>query len=494
LETPTQLRLFCKEEEENYRPVKWRIFLQTELGRLYQTLPLSTLAGLFTAPAPRHPQGITGYFDVQGGLALQILKHHSGMSDAQVIEHLNGNWHWQYFCGIELSPFKQIKDKDMVGRWRRYLASHSDGHTWEKVQQVLVQSWSSQMAAISPMSFKLDDATVYESYIKYPTNVKLLWDCCEWVFERMRELCKHSGVKLPRFEKFHNQSTKQLAYSKLRKKTKKKEKGRRKELLYWLGRGIELMQGLIDCHSEIRVHIKGVEKLHCEQFFERLKTIKQVYFQQALQMKDFKRFKEVVKDRIVSFYKPYLRPIVRGKEGKDVEFGAKAHISQVGGVNFVEHLSFKAFHEGVRLPKSLRFHYLLTKHKCKQFGGDRIYANRNNRALCKKKGIATCFAKQGNPKWLKKDKNQHDAEAKMKRIIGKARATRLEGSFGNQKNHYLLQKVKARKEHTEIVWIYCGIITANAAIIAQKRFDKIKKAHPPPLLPFKAKRTWIQAA
>jgi hypothetical protein len=61
-------------------------------------------------------------------------------------------------------------------------------------------------------------------------------------------------------------------------------------------------------------------------FFERLKTVKQVHFQQKLQLKDFKRFKEVVKDRIVSFYKPYLRPIVRGKESKDVEFGANAAI------------------------------------------------------------------------------------------------------------------------------------------------------------------------
>jgi transposase, IS5 family len=267
LETPSQLRLFSPEVEETYRPLKWRIFLQTEVGRLYQVLPLSSMAALFAARHAKSPQGVSGYFDVQGGIALQVLKHHSGMSDAQVIEHLNGNWHWQYFCGIQLSPYKQIKDKDMVGRWRRYLAEHGDGQTWIKVQQLLAKSWEGEMNLIAPPSVKLDDATVYESYIKYPTNVKLLWDCCEWVFGRMEELCEHSGVKLPRFEKFKSQSAKQLTFSKLRKNTKKKELSRRKELLYWLGRGIELMQCLINRHPEVRLVIRGVEKLHCEQFF-----------------------------------------------------------------------------------------------------------------------------------------------------------------------------------------------------------------------------------
>lgn len=35
--------------------------------------------------------------------------------------------------------------------------------------------------------------------------------------------------------------------------------------------------------------------------------------------------RESVKDRIVSISKPYVRPIVRGKEGKSVEFGAKCN-------------------------------------------------------------------------------------------------------------------------------------------------------------------------
>jgi len=64
--------------------------------------------------------------------------------------------------------------------------------------------------------------------------------------------------------------------------------------------------------------------------------------------------------------------------------------------------------------------------------------------------------------------------------LGKARATLLEGSFGNEKNHYLLRKIKARVKATEIAWIFFGIHTANAVKIAnriqkEKVPDKLKK-------------------
>ena len=56
-----------------------------------------------------------------------------------------------------------------------------------------------------------------------------------------------------------------------------------------------------------------------------------------------------VSDRIVSIDRHYVRPIVRGKETKSVEFGATVNNIQIDGISFIEHLSFKAFNEGIRL-------------------------------------------------------------------------------------------------------------------------------------------------
>ena len=47
-----------------------------------------------------------------------------------------------------------------------------------------------------------------------------------------------------------------------------------------------------------------------------------------------------VGDRIVSIGRHYVRPIVRGKETKSVEFGAKVNNIQIDGISFIEHLSF----------------------------------------------------------------------------------------------------------------------------------------------------------
>ena len=66
-------------------------------------------------------------------------------------------------------------------------------------------------------------------------------------------------------------------------------------------------------------------------------------------------------------------------------------------------------------------------------------------------------------------------EDKVRQAIGLARSTILEGSYGNDKNHYGLRKIKARNELTEISWIFFGMMTANAVKMA-KRFAKAPPA------------------
>jgi hypothetical protein len=106
----------------------------------------------------------------------------------------------------------------------------------------------------------------------------------------------------------------------------------------------------------------------------RLLAIKEVYRQQ----KELFERKEV-KHRIVSIDRPYIRPIVRGKENKRVEFGAKVNNIQIDGVSFIEHHSFEAFNEGVRVEQCIKYHKELTGVDVKQFGGDTIYANNASR-------------------------------------------------------------------------------------------------------------------
>ena len=63
----------------------------------------------------------------------------------------------------------------------------------------------------------------------------------------------------------------------------------------------------------------------------------------------------------------------------------------------------------------------------------------------------------------------------MRSALSVIRATVLEGSFGNEKNHYLLGKIKARTQATEIAWIFFGMMTANASIISKRIEEKQKR-------------------
>lgn len=56
-----------------------------------------------------------------------------------------------------------------------------------------------------------------------------------------------------------------------------------------------------------------------------------------------------VSNRIVNIDRHYIRPIVRCKKTKSVKFGAQVNNIQTGGISFIEHISFKAFNEGIRL-------------------------------------------------------------------------------------------------------------------------------------------------
>ena len=60
--------------------------------------------------------------------------------------------------------------------------------------------------------------------------------------------------------------------------------------------------------------------------------------------------------------------------------------------------------------------------------------------------------------------------------LSKETATRLEGSFGTQKQHYSLSRIKSRNRKTEILFIIYGIHTANAIQMREKIRNKTAKA------------------
>jgi transposase, IS5 family len=423
-------------------------FLSTDLGQLYQSVPFKILATKIPLPAyEKSGRGRKPFLKVEGAIALMILKHYLGLSDELLIERLNTDWCMQYFCGVQLGV-RKIKDKNLVSWWRAYLGNHLN---IAELQGVLIKNWKPYM---EQTHVTMMDATCYESHLRYPTAVKLLWESIVKVYTLAQQ--KRKRLKL-RCSRSNYAKHKQLfmLYQRSRKKTKRKEKKLRKQLLKYL---LRVLQGLNSLQHSHQFNYSNKEK-------GLLNTITTVYQQQHELLYGSS---EKVAHRIVSISKPYIRPIIRGKEIKPVEFGAKVHKVQVSGISFIEHLSYEAFNEGTRLKQTVAFHQ---KHfgKLSQLGADAIYATNENRRYCNKLGIATSFVAKGN-----EGKLSHQKKA-MRSALSVVRSTVLEGSFGNEKNHYLLNKVKAKTHATEIAWIFFGMLAANASIISNRIADTQKR-------------------
>ena len=209
----------------------------------------------------------------------------------------------------------------------------------------------------------------------------------------------------------------------------------------------------------------GTSLRYTRNYQKRLSIIRKVLAQEKEMFEGRK-----VSNRIVSIDRHYVRPIVRGKETKSVEFGAKVNNVQIDGISFIEHVSFKAFNEGIRLKDCIRMQQKLMNVRVRCVAADSIYANNANRKFCTKYGISTSFVRKGR---AAKDEQ-------MRRILrselSKERATRLEGSFGTRKQHYSLSRIKARNMKTEIHRISVGIHTANAVLMIDKVRNRTVKA------------------
>ena len=429
---------------EKYR----KSFKESELGRLHSVFPFERMAK--AAGLSELRLGRRSIFSPSAKIALMVLKAYTGFSDRQLVEHLNGNIHYQIFCGIMIDPSCSITNYKIVSAIRNGIASRLDIGS---LQEVLASHWKPYL---ENLHICMADATCYESHMRFPTDMKLLWECLECLYRHICRHCKKLGIRRPR-NKHSDVARSYLSYSR-----KRKRKSSRTRMLE--RRMIRLLEKLLVQRDEI--HGKyGTSLRYTRDYQKRLSIIRKVLAQEKEMFEGRK-----VSNRIVSIDRHYVRPIVRGKETKSVEFGAKVNNVQIDGISFIGHVSFKAFNEGIRLKDCIRMQQKLMNVRVRCVAADSIYANNANRKFCTKYGISTSFVRKGR---AAKDEQ-------MRRILrselSKERATRLEGSFGTQKQHYSLSRIKARNRKTEILWIFFGIHTANAVLMIDKVRNRTVKA------------------
>ncbi len=418
--------------------IYYQRFLASDLGKIHTAIPFDSLIKSFKLK--ENNKGTKNLFSPKGKIALMFLKHYAACSDKKLIEQLNGNINYQFFCDIYIGTSSLLNYK-IVSQIRCELSQSLD---IEKIEKELFSYWSPY---IKEQQCIFTDATCYESEVRYPTNQKLLWEAVLWTYNQTKTICKHLKIRLPR-SKFLKWKRRYINYSKMRRKTKKRRNALTRALLLLL--------------NKFNKFLNRIEKQYDfkmpKEYYKRRATIKKIHSQQ------YGLFHNQIKpkNRIVSISKDYLRPIVRGKEIKSVEFGAKLNKLQIDGINFIQRIRFDNFNEGTQFKNTIYKAQGLTRKKVKMIGADAIYATNKNRVFATSNNIMTDFKPKGRPS------KDHKIKKQLARLITKERATRLEGSFGKEKEHYHLKKIKAKTKKTEILWIFFGIHTANALEIGRR--------------------------
>lgn len=143
----------------------------SELGRIHAQLPLKELAEkLADVFTKEPPQGKKHLFPPEGEVALMFLKAYTGLSDDGLIELFNGSIHMQLFCGVLIDPQNPIKNGKIVSAIRNRLVRCVN---IKELQAIPYDKWAPKLAN---KDLCLTDATCYECHLRYPIDVKLLWE------------------------------------------------------------------------------------------------------------------------------------------------------------------------------------------------------------------------------------------------------------------------------------------------------------------------------
>ncbi len=370
--------------------------------------------------------------DARMVLGVVIIKHMMKLDDISVIEFIQENPYAQYFLGLKGFTQKPVFDPSLLVHIRKRI----DLNVFESLTDELIRKGLKIEQAPAKESKDDDedeptssggtknkgklqlDATVADAQIKFPTDLDLLSDSRVKAEGLIDHLCKELDIK-----------DKPRTYRKIA----------RKEYL-----NVSKMKRKPD-----KVLRRGL-RLQSKYFF----VIQHVLAQQEAMFKDKSNSCE---DRIVSIHQPHVRPIVRGKAKAKVEFGAKINVSLQEGYARIDRFEWDAYNEGCDLPMQVERYKTLNGYYPELVQVDKIYLNRANRAWLKERNIRHT----GEPLGRKPAKTVKSYYLRRKERREAAERNQIEGKFGQGKNGYDMNQIRAKLPSTSMSWIAAIIFIMN---------------------------------
>ena len=414
-------------------------------------------------------------------LGALIIKQRLGISDEETVQQIRENPYLQFFLGFKGFTTEVPFDTSMMVYFRKRFGAE----TLNEINELLIaRSRNDEEDDEKPQDSNQEneppnqgqlilDASCVPQDIRHPTDLGLLNDA-RMATEKIIDVLHaagSTGEKKPRSYRECARRDYLRCVKNKRLSLKEFYKGRKKQLQY-LARNLRTIKKLAE-DVELRVL--------APRLYRTLLVATEVLRQQT-QMQQTKRHS--IPGRIVSLAQPQVRPIVRGKSGTPVEFGAKISVSVVDGFTYVERISWDAYNESADLASQIEAYRRRYGRYPESVHADKIYRTRANHAYCKARGIRMSGVRLGRPpadQEIRKAVWRQIREDERKRV-------EVEGKLGESKRTYGLDRVATKRADTSETTIVMAVIVMNLWKILRDLFVFILRALTSP------RKTWSYAA
>jgi len=431
-------------------------------------------------------------------IAAVIIKHKLCLSDDETVAQIQENPYLQYFAGLSgyqmQAPFAPSLLVEIRKRMGQEVFEHFHGAIIDAVEGAKRKpTLKTQVDKPEPPPTAPDDddhppgsavqnsqeepshqgklildATVCEQAIRYPTDLSLLNEARQFSEQIIDKLYPLTELKQKPRTYREKARKAYLAIAKRRRPgARLRRRGVRQQLQY-LRRNLKHIEDLL-------AHWPVGTKLPLPRWLlHRYWVIQHLYAQQWQMYRDNSRRCD---DRIVSISQPYVRPIVRGKQSKPVEFGAKLSVSLNGeGLARVDYLRWDAFHEGLDLKPQVEDYRRRYGYYPQKVLGDPIYGSRDNRRYLKNRGIHFAGKPLGRPRKVTTANREELRQLKAQRREDYRQRIPIEGKFGQGKNGYRLNYIRAKRADTSAAWINSIFLVMDLLILLRILFMLCKRA------------------
>ncbi len=377
-------------------------------------------------------------------MGLEIVKRKYGYSDEELMEKLQTDLAIMYFCGFDHLVNEKMDSSNMT-KFRNRL----DVETLALLEEVSIRKFI-RKAPNRKIHQVITDSTCIEANITYPTDTKLLtkvFQKLSKVIEKGREIGVKTIIRGKRKVK------KLVRAFNLKRKKSKKEFLKMRNFLIREG------QKVFKKAQKVLEKMQELKEMGTEKYQAIVETSRNILEQQ----KDLAKNKLIrIKGRIVSFHAPKIRPIFRGKEGKQTEFGQKIGVSVVGGGLMVStKLAHENFSDTILTDAAIQKHERIFNRKPSELIGDRGLHSPANHEKLEKEKIRDGIQWRGKiPK-----KATLPPERAKKRMY--RQRSSVEGKIGTVKMKYGLSKNHYKDGNCKVL-ITFGLLAMNGDWVARQ--------------------------